>query len=467
MIDRLLLPFDLKSIEALAPDQASLSAASKLTKRSTWARLEQGGALLWGECQGSGANPYRVVVDTADQGYKCTCPSRKFPCKHSLALMWISATVPDQFVPTSDIPEWVNDWMGRRRRGAGGTPVPTTETPGKNIATAGQDAETQPSADESAKRAAAQKKRQEETRAVISSGLDELDQWISDQLRLGLASFVDAAGERCRRIAARLVDARAAGLASRIDELPAFLLGLRAEERPEAAIRELGKLALLTRVWRQRPEDAELKRLVGAGETREQVLTAPDSLHVSGAWEVLGERIETRRDGLVSHATWLIRTEAQEPRFALLQDFYPASAGRRAQAFSPGERFTAELVFYPARVPLRALIVSRSDGGSASPWAASDEPGGDPLRAHVEAQHRAPWMALSPLLLGAGHLARDAHGRAWWQADEGAAGLALPVEGEMPEPVFGMSLRAAAGLWNGAQLHLLAAQSDHGRLDFT
>ncbi len=75
------MEFDLKTIEALAPDQASLSAASKLTKRSNWPRLEKNEqqALIWGECQGSGSNPYRVVVDTGDHGYKCTCPSRKFP----------------------------------------------------------------------------------------------------------------------------------------------------------------------------------------------------------------------------------------------------------------------------------------------------------------------------------------------------------------------------------------------------
>jgi len=85
------LEFELKTIEALAPDQASLSAASKLTKRSNWPRLEKSEqqALIWGECQGSGSNPYRTVVDTGDHGYKCTCPSRKFPCKHTLALMWI------------------------------------------------------------------------------------------------------------------------------------------------------------------------------------------------------------------------------------------------------------------------------------------------------------------------------------------------------------------------------------------
>ncbi|TJV75122.1 MAG: SWIM zinc finger family protein, partial [Mesorhizobium sp.] len=93
------MQLDLKTIEALAPDQASLGAAAKLTKRSNWPRLETNEqlGLIWGECQGSGSNPYRVAFDTRDHGYKCTCPSRKFPCKHILGLMWIGATAPASF----------------------------------------------------------------------------------------------------------------------------------------------------------------------------------------------------------------------------------------------------------------------------------------------------------------------------------------------------------------------------------
>ena len=75
----------LEKIEALAPDQASLVAARKLVKASGWSGLSSDSAgLIWGECQGSGSSPYRVIVSEADAGYKCTCPSRKFPCKHSL-----------------------------------------------------------------------------------------------------------------------------------------------------------------------------------------------------------------------------------------------------------------------------------------------------------------------------------------------------------------------------------------------
>src|SRR5689334_12220180 len=104
----------LPRIEGLAPDQASLGAARKLLKATLWPTLAEADGLIWGECQGSGATPYRVVVTEADAGYKCTCPSRKFPCKHALALMWMRADKSAAFVP-STVPDWVKDWLSRRR----------------------------------------------------------------------------------------------------------------------------------------------------------------------------------------------------------------------------------------------------------------------------------------------------------------------------------------------------------------
>jgi SWIM zinc finger len=42
---------------------------------------------VWGLCAGSGKRPYQTVVDLTGPAYKCSCPSRKFPCKHALALL--------------------------------------------------------------------------------------------------------------------------------------------------------------------------------------------------------------------------------------------------------------------------------------------------------------------------------------------------------------------------------------------
>ena len=144
-----------------------------------------------------------------------------------------------------------------------------------------------------------------------------------------------------------------------IDELPSRLLALAAGDRPRGAVVELGKLVLLARAFRATPRDAEIRRAVATSETRETVLADPQTLRVDAQWEVLAEQVQTRRDGLVSQTTWLLNLAAAGPRFAMLLDFFPASAGRRGSVFTPGERFRGELVFYPSQQPLRALLVRR------------------------------------------------------------------------------------------------------------
>ena len=340
------------AIEAMAPDQSALAAASKLLQPAKWPSRVRAGGLIWGECQGSGANPYRVVADTDDPGSKCTCPSRKFPCKHALALMWMFVEDEAAF-GTGAIPDWVTEWMGRRRKG--GAPAASSEAKSLEAARAAEP-EAAPDPKAEARRQAASEKRAQDTRRSVLAATDDLEMWIADQLRTGLTAFLADLAGRCRRIAARLVDAKAGALASRLDEMPSRLLVLPGEERIDAAIQELGRLVLLVRAWRAAPDDPELRREVIGSETRDDVLADPDAPRVTSVWEVLGERIVTRRDGLVSQTTWLLNLAPGSQRFAMLLDFFPASAGRRASAFVGGERFSAELAFYPSKAPLRAVM---------------------------------------------------------------------------------------------------------------
>ena len=67
-------------VTALAPDASSAAAAKKLANPAAWRSLGRDAEALWGECQGTAL--YQVRVAVADLTAKCSCPSRKFPCKH-------------------------------------------------------------------------------------------------------------------------------------------------------------------------------------------------------------------------------------------------------------------------------------------------------------------------------------------------------------------------------------------------
>lgn len=455
------MAIDLPTIERLAPDQSALKAAAGLAKPGKWSGIARAadGRLLWGECAGSGANPYRVAVDLEDHGNKCTCPSRKFPCKHVLALFWLSATAGAPF-PVADVPEWVGDWLGRRRK-SGGTAAPASAMP-KSIGEAQQaTAEVVEDPRAAERREAASLRRAEETDRAIAEALDAMEQWIGDQLRIGLAAFLDDATARCRRIAARLVDGKAAALAGRIDELPARLLALPAGDRTRSAVVELGRLVCLARAWRSDPRDPELRRSIATAESRETVLGDPAAMRVTTLWEVLAERVHTRRDGLISQTTWLLALGGDGPRFAMLVDFFPASTGRRGSAFTPGEQFAGEVVFYPARAPLRALLASREPlpATERHDWPAANA---DIVAEIAAVQLAEPWRLDLPILLPAGRIGLDPAGQPWWQAGSGAA---LPVSGTLSGAMAGTTLDSAAAIWSAGRLDLLAASSSWGRID--
>ena len=463
------MAIDLQAVEQLATDQASLKAAAGLAKAGKWSGLgtSHDAALIWGECAGSGANPYRVAADLRDLGSKCTCPSRKFPCKHALALLWLKAEAILPF-PAADTPEWVVEWLGRRRS-SGTTPktpppaasgVPKTAS--KDVSAAGI-AEPEPvlEAKAIARRDAANAKRAEDTERAILGALEALEQWVGDQLRLGLEGFVHDTTARCRRIGARLVDGKAAALAGHVDELPARLLALPPGDRVRGATVELARLVLLARAFRADPRDPEIRRVVASAEKRETLLDDPAAPRVTAAWEVLAEQVRTRRDGLISQTTWLLNLE-DGPRFAMLLDFFPASVGRRGSTFVPGEQFVGELLFYPARTPLRAVLIRRETGlidGPPLDWPRPGTRVEESLTAPFLAE---PWAAERPILLPPGRVGFDRAGTPWWHARDGST--PLPLAGEAEGLMTGTELTCSAALWSGHRLEILAAQSAWGRI---
>ena len=108
-----------EQVRKLAPDTLSLNAAHRLAMPGPWSDTGASETLVWGKCQGSGKTPYQVSVDLTGPAFRCSCPSRKFPCKHALALMllWVDGrgTVPDALVTASYAGEWAAQRAARRR----------------------------------------------------------------------------------------------------------------------------------------------------------------------------------------------------------------------------------------------------------------------------------------------------------------------------------------------------------------
>jgi hypothetical protein len=464
------MTISLDKIAALAPDQGSVDAARKLLKPANWPKLEADTTgLVWGECQGSGATPYRVVITESDAGYKCTCPSRKFPCKHSLALMWLRAEGKVTFA-LADPPAWVKEWVLRRRGASTSSPAAETD-PAKtavSLSVSTQVPEDTPDPKTEIRAAAARERNRLDREASIRAGLDELDRWLEDQIAGGMAAFVAKSSAACRVIAQRMVDAKAPGLATRLDSLSARLFSLPESVRALAALEELGQLHLLAAAYQRQEElppalRADIRQSVGWTVTRDALLEDPQAQRVEGIWRVVDVMSAVQPDKLRRIETWLLLEDGT--RFALLLDFVPVATGAAASGYIVGERVEAELVFYPSATPLRALVV-RSEGSqpNTDPLPVPDKKLGDAYAAYESALQLRPWTQEWPLIFRSGRVRRS--GKPLFLCDALGGSEALPVapsQWDLAGPLVGVSQFDGVAIWDGHYCTLSWADTELGR----
>lgn len=425
-----------EQVLALAPDDSSAKAASGLLADNKWLRLGADADALWGECQGSGSKPYQAQVDLAALVSRCSCPSRKFPCKHGLALMLLRAQGNPRFSP-ADRPAWVDEWLSSRREKAAKKEAPPARA-------------SNPKDDAELAKAAA---RRESTRwNRIEAGCNDLERWIADQFRRGFAQFGADQRRDWSAMAARMVDAQAPGLT------PFLQSALESMDRGLAhygeAIERLGLLQLLNEGVRRRAQltparCADLRAALGWPLDKEEVLTEGEA--VSDVWQVLGQTVEEIDAKLSERRVWL-RGHASG-RDALLQDF--AYGGRGWDAWRSGEFYQATMRYFPGSVPMRAIAV---DAIAAEAPARSVRADIASTLDQVSWRYAAnPWLTHLPIVLAPATVIGDQHG---WFASTAAGCLPLNIHENTVWSLLAFAGGAELtlmGEWNGRSLRLLTA----------
>ncbi|TWT92347.1 hypothetical protein Pla52n_62210 [Stieleria varia] len=102
------LQLDEDFVDSQAPNANATSNGRGLVVKGKFVVLHQSDdeTLLFGECSGSGKSNYVCSCDFIRPNqptYRCTCPSRQFPCKHCLGLMY--AFVGGKKFTVADVPE--------------------------------------------------------------------------------------------------------------------------------------------------------------------------------------------------------------------------------------------------------------------------------------------------------------------------------------------------------------------------
>ena len=238
-----MISIDENIVNELAPNANAIKNGRKLVVAGKLLSRQKTAddTLLFGECKGSGKANYHCSVDFIDPDHpvgRCSCPSRQFPCKHALAILY--AYLDGETFETAVAPE---DVLQKREK--------ATERAAKKKATSKAPRKTNKSALK--KKLAAQ-----------LEGIDLLQTLTHDLVARGLGNFNAKAAKEVETHARQLGNKFVPGAEAALRELTALFrdASIDEERRYVEAVERLTRLHTLVRRGRDhlsaRREDESL-----------------------------------------------------------------------------------------------------------------------------------------------------------------------------------------------------------------
>ncbi|MBF0231656.1 MAG: SWIM zinc finger family protein [Desulfamplus sp.] len=323
-------------ITQMAPDNSSATSGKKLSSPNHWQNLGKTETVIWGECKGSAL--YKIRVELTGYTYKCSCPSRKIPCKHILGLLFLSAEKPNS-LSQSEPPEWVTDWM--KKKEAATSKKKSDKTPVKD--------------------SAAQQKRIEKREQLIVEGLNQFELWLCDIIRNGLGNSQIQSPKLWEEQASRLVDFQIPGLASRLKKVGS--IPGSSNDWTEKLLYKLGYMYLVVHAYRNINNlspllQADLKQIIGWTYSQNEVESSGEK--ISDLWVVVGQTIDDS-DKIRMQKTWILGQKTGKSALILQFSMYNQPF---QEVFLIGTLEDSEIVYWPSAYPMRAKFLNRKNQGS-------------------------------------------------------------------------------------------------------
>ncbi len=321
-------------------DDSTLERAAPLVNPAKWRILGFFEEQIWGECQSSGAAPYRVSVAMQSFQNSCNCPSRLRPCKHCVALLLLFLANNALF-ETSEQPDWAAalflKWQTKEtsKPAMEQLPVQSAETDW-----------TKPS---------------EKRLYNIQDGFLRFNIWLEDNLSMGLAELLNKPISYWQEAARLLTDAQAGAVAEKVRITAKHL----APNKPEKLLNSIGHLAFLADFWLSTsPTELEtaydLWAAIGISFKKEQVL---EKNFCTDNWLFCGYVLDDAPETMQLKRSWFYGAKTQ--KYACFLDFKHNSESFELEPTPIGTVMQANAHFYPSAYPLRALFSTITDTSKA------------------------------------------------------------------------------------------------------
>jgi uncharacterized Zn finger protein len=331
-----------EKIAALAPNDSTERRGRTLANSAKWNVIATNYEAIWGECKGSGSQPYLVQVNLSGPKYKCSCPVRKPPCKHVLGLFFLFAKSSAVFkyqAPTEAIKNWLSQQSTSTISSTSKTVAPVLKTE---------------EAIEQAK--IAKEKRWAQRMQLMASGMDELELWLTDLIRQGIANTDIQKASFWNQVAAKMVDAKLPRISTYLKETHQLIQ--QNQNWSEIVVARLGELYLWAESFKKRallsPEmQEELYQSLGKIVKKATILEQHPK--TKDLWFVLGKKEGVDIEGRSFRKIWLQGQKTKQQ--ALILDYAFGSMGYEQQ-YIVGDLLDGALVYYSKAYPQRAIFES-------------------------------------------------------------------------------------------------------------
>ncbi|MEM7131277.1 MAG: hypothetical protein AAF702_33480 [Chloroflexota bacterium] len=421
-----------EQILSLAADKSAARFTRNWAIQEKWVTLGQQEGVIWGCFKGSTKKPIEAMVSSEHSVFTCTCSSRKLPCNHALSLRLLYADRPDLFDVqySSSAYAWQKSLNTRLA-----TEPSLSLNEVEILKTRLKSSSSEPIQQKRAKQDTFQQESDHKRLQTIRAGLNELDLWLGDLVRSGLATLRTRHKNEWQRVAKRLADAHASELTPIIHQLST--IPDSSPDWPERLLAQAGRLHLLVEGFRRfetlSPEvQGDLRMAVG---WMPRVDLSPDDLKhgalLHDRWHLLGREVETigkqRRQRL-----WLWGEVCNRPAQVVRMVY---EKQRLMREFAPGSLLNATIYFYPSQVPQRGELLHLQHVEQPTqpiPGYTSLE---DTLQQVNQTLAKNPWQPRFPILIPHARVSKE--GEAWYLFDPSMIRLPLPDKFE-----YGWHLRS-------------------------
>jgi hypothetical protein len=314
---------------------------------------------------------HRIFIRFSPAVFQCSCAARRRPCVHALALAALYNLAGDaDFPPADELPDWAAFSAGEARF-----------------------AHLRSNNEQAA--VARREQRHFDRLERATEGLADLENWLEDLLRRGLATTMSESEKPFSGIATRLADASLPGPA----RLFRNLQGNAAGANVESVASVLGACYLAIRSFKKRdmlpsPLVFDLQTFLGIAIKKEEVLQNGERM--ADTWSVLGRVEEPLEERLWQRRTWL---QGASGRFALLLDFAFGESDF-GPGFSPGTSWQGTLAFYPSNYLQRAIPAEELQACSGTMPPPNTYNNLEALAvAYAGALGRQPWLSWFPAVV--------------------------------------------------------------------